>query len=146
MPVFFRPTQKIKNTIGIVAHYSNIQQVLELYSNDYDVCIIDMRKPLLEVIQAITSCEHIVSSSLHGLIFAHSYGVPAAQVKFTTKLGGDNVKFLDYYAAGGIKDTFQPLVIENKISAPKLVQYINDSPQPTLKPLIDPLLEACPFR
>ena len=107
--------------------------------------MIDIRWPLEEVIKTTLSCACIVSSSLHGLIFAHSYGIPAAQVEFADKPGGDGIKFLDYYAAGGIQTPERPLIIEQKISIIEFEQYVSDSPQPNLVPLIDPLLEACPF-
>lgn len=118
---------------------------MEFYGQDPEAFVIDIRWPLEEVIKAILSCARIVSSSLHGLIFAHSYGVPAAQVEFADKLGGDGVKFLDYYTAGGIKMPQKPLVIEQKIPVIEFEQYVSDCPQPNLDPLLDPLLEACPF-
>jgi len=52
----------------------------------------------------ISSCETIMSTSLHGIIGAHAYGIPAAHVTTsnTCNLWGDGTKFLDYYASVGL--------------------------------------------
>ena len=145
LPKYFQVSQSVACRIGIVPHYSNIQQVNQIYDLDPEVCVIDIRWPLGKVIKTIHSCASIVSSSLHGLIFAYSYGIPAAQVEFTALPGGDGVKFLDYYAAGGIKTLHKPLIIDHKFAILELGQYLSCSPQTNLEPLVGPLLEACPF-
>ena len=145
LPKYLQLPQSVEHRIGIVPHYSNFQQVMELYDQDPEVCVIDIRWPLKEVIKTMLSCACVVSSSLHGLIFAHSYGIPAAQVEFAERPGGDGIKYLDYYAAGGIQTPERPLIIEQKISVTEFEQYVSGSPQPDLDPLIAPLLEACPF-
>jgi len=55
----------------------------------------------LEVARQIASCTKIVSSSLHGIIAAHAYGIPAAWVQFSDKLSGDGIKFADHFASVG---------------------------------------------
>ena len=60
--------------------------------------------------------------SLHGLIFAHCYGIPAAQVESTALPVGDGVKFLDYYAAGGIQSLHKPLTMDHKFAILELIE------------------------
>ena len=55
-----------------------------------------------EVIDKMLSCERIISTSLHGVIVAHSYKIPALWLKYGDKLAGDDIKFYDYYESVGI--------------------------------------------
>ena len=146
LPRYFNPTRNIQYRIGIVPHYSNFKEVGDLYGQDHEVFVIDIRWPLEKVIRSILSCSYIVSSSLHGLIFAHSYGVPAGHVEFSVKPGGDGIKFLDYYAAGHIQTPPKPLIIREKHPISYLEQYAKTSPQPNIELLLNPLLEVCPFK
>lgn len=145
LPRFYHPTSAIRYRIGIVPHYSAIDDAKTLYEGDAEIHVIDIREPLEAVITQILSCGHIASSSLHGLIFAHSYGVPAALIEFSKKAGGDGVKFLDYYGSGGVQSVPQSLYVDRKVPVLALEQYIESIPQPNLAPLIEPLLDACPF-
>jgi hypothetical protein len=68
-----------------------------------------------------------VSSSLHGIILAHAYGIPVAWTEFSTGLKGDGVKFLDHYASVGITDPVkssvkQPVFTMGKLDLKPLIQ------------------------
>lgn len=41
----------------------------------------------------------ILSSSLHGIIFSHAYGIPAYHIEFHDLLDNGNFKFNDYYSS-----------------------------------------------
>jgi pyruvyltransferase len=56
----------------------------------------------VEVIREIVKCDSIISSSLHGIIVAHSYGIPAGWWKPSNKISGDGSKFEDYAQSVGI--------------------------------------------
>jgi hypothetical protein len=99
--VYDRPVNRAYR-YGIVAHYVDHAAISALLPDD-EVLLIDLLTDDIEtVIDKIRSCERVLSSSLHGLIVAHSYGIPAAWWKFSDKLGGDDVKFHDYYASVGL--------------------------------------------
>lgn len=95
--------QPAKHKVGIIPHYKHYAECLKKYGNNKDYYIIKIsNKDPLAVAREISSCEKIISSSLHGVIAAHSYGIPAALVTFQSRLYGDGVKFDDYYQSVGL--------------------------------------------
>jgi hypothetical protein len=62
-----------------------------------------------------------LSSSLHGLIVAHAYGIPAVWCDFADRphaIAGDGTKFHDYFASIGLHD-LSPVILaqsEKKLS------------------------------
>lgn len=94
LPIICDESKK-KYDVGIIPHYVDYTEVCEKYKN-YRIINV-LRKDPLEVVREITECRSIVSSSLHGIITAHSYGIPAAWVKFSNKIYGDDSKYYDYY-------------------------------------------------
>lgn len=100
LPRIIPATAEKKYQIGIVPHYVDYAQVLESYPG-YRVINLLNSDPRA-VIKEITECEQIISSSLHGIVAAHAYGIPAAWVKFSDKLAGDDTKFHDHYESIGL--------------------------------------------
>ncbi len=100
LPRVIKPAAEKKYSVGITPHYVDYEQVKELYPN-YKVINLLNDDPT-EVVEEITACERIISSSLHGIIAAHAYGIPAAWVKFSDRLSGDDTKFHDHYESVGI--------------------------------------------
>lgn len=96
--------------VGIVPHYQHYHKMKKLYP-EYKIINVNNTDPL-SVAAEITSCKKIISSSLHGIICAHAYGIPAAHARFG-KLHGDGAKFVDYYA--GIKTEYQQSSVESPI-------------------------------
>ena len=96
----FCPESKKEYKIGFVPHYQDYERCKYL-SSDYHLINVVNNNPL-EVAREISKCEYILSSSLHGIIAAHAYGIPAAHIVFS-KLHGDGTKFLDYYQSVGLE-------------------------------------------
>ena len=86
-------------TLGIVPHYADVNCAFVGRARASGIAIIDPTKPLDEFIYKLTSCERIISSSLHGLVFAHAYGIPAAWVAMSKNVIGNGFKFRDYYSS-----------------------------------------------
>lgn len=64
---------------------------------------INVKDPVDTVIEQISSCETILTSSLHGLIIAESFGIPAMRV-WCDKVVGLDFKWMDYRTAGNINN------------------------------------------
>ena len=93
----------VKNKIGVIPHIIHYDDLLCHTIHD-EMVLVDLKTADIElVIDTIRSCDCIVSSSLHGLIVAHSYGIPALWVNLSDKkLMGNNVKFYDYFESVNI--------------------------------------------
>lgn len=61
-----------------------------------DTIWVDPRRPPWQVARLVASAECVVTSSLHGLIFADSFGIPAVRVSVDEPLKGGDFKFRDY--------------------------------------------------
>lgn len=90
--------------LGIIPHFRERDdpQFRELARLSDDSVVIDLTGDPLSVIREIASCEQVISSSLHGLIVADSFGIPSLHVKVTDQVNGDGFKFADYYSAFGV--------------------------------------------
>lgn len=86
----------VKGRIGLVPHLKNRKKYCDL--PDHIALILPTRRPE-EVLPEILRCELIISGSLHGLIIAEAYGIPARW--FPDDGGEPEFKYHDYYASTG---------------------------------------------
>jgi len=96
LPLIVEPSEK-KYEVGVVPHNVDYGFILDKFSNENIIGL--GTRDFTKVVDKITQCESIISSSLHGVICAHAYGIPAAWVQSNSRLKGDNVKFEDYFAS-----------------------------------------------
>lgn len=89
----------VKKPLGIIPHYIDYQQE-DTGAHDQ---IKLLNKNPIEVMKEIVGYNSIISSSLHGIIVAHSYGIPAGWWQPSDKLDGDGSKFEDYARSVDIK-------------------------------------------
>lgn len=92
--------------LSIVPHYVDMNdEGLARYVRAHpEVHVIDPCAPVPEVLSEIRASAMILSSSLHGLVVADSFGIPNRWVWLSDKLAGGAFKFCDYYSAFGIVD------------------------------------------
>lgn len=93
--------KNVKKTyrFGIIPHYHDEASIRAAFKSHKDVKIISMQtKNIDKLCNDIMSCDIIASSSLHGLVLAHSYNIPAYHFTNTTLRDGSFVKFRDYYS------------------------------------------------
>lgn len=100
LPKIIAPAKEKKYKIGITPHYVDYDWVKKNYPNHNVINLINADPK--SVIEQITECDTIISSSLHGIIAAHAYGIPAAWVRFSDGLAGDDTKFYDHHEAMGL--------------------------------------------
>jgi pyruvyltransferase len=112
LPYIYKPSMVKRYKLGVVPHIIHFEKFVH-YMND-DIRIIDFRNENIEiVISELLECEMILSSSLHGVIVPHAYGIPSLWCECPSlPLKGDNVKFLDYFSAVGIED-YEPMNMES---------------------------------
>lgn len=102
LPLLVKPSTKQNNAIGIIPHMLETDEFKRKYGAKYK--IIDLRTDNVEqTVLEITSCQHILSTSLHGIIVSHAYGLPALWIKSGKKIGGDDIKFKDYFSSVDIQ-------------------------------------------
>lgn len=99
LPIFFNPKVRKKYKLGYIPHYQHkdidipcdAKKISVLRVSDADI---------EEFIKEILECEYIISTSLHGIIAANAYGIPARWATFSKSekmIHGDDMKFQDYF-------------------------------------------------
>lgn len=88
-PLLYPPAHRKVAKLGWVPHYIDTRKMPHA---DWTVNVLDTPA---EVIKQITSCSYILTSSLHALIIAQAYGIPAQRVPWHGVIGGDT-KWVDY--------------------------------------------------
>ena len=106
LPTFYAPQPSTHHRIGFVPHYVDLAIASTLTP---DAHIIDVtHKDWRTTVDSIAACDVIVSSSLHGLIVAEAYGIPAVWSQPHHPIIGDDFKFRDYFGATS-RELPQPL-------------------------------------
>lgn len=102
-------TRGVKQThpYGLILHHADQRWAGRFgrgwFTRRDDTLYIDIQQDPIAVLDAIQRCGTILSSSLHGLIFAHALGKPAMWVK-CGPLTGDTFKFYDYFDSIGVDE------------------------------------------
>lgn len=142
MPLFYLPQIEPTHDLGLIQHFREIGvEPVPSAPEGLSVKIIDITGGIKEVVDAIVSCRVIVSSSLHGIVASHAYGIPAAWMKPSDLPKGDGFKFRDYWASMG-RDDVKPLAIEP--GKPLDLSSCISTPGEVRVDLFA-LLQACPF-
>lgn len=133
---------------GIIPHYVDEDNSLfiEFCQQHPEVLVIRMHdyEDWLDIPDKILQCHRIMSSSLHGLIIADSYGIPNVWLRFSNKIQGGNFKYLDYFQSVN-RPISSPVIIE---SARDIERVMRDREKATCACNIDfrGIFESCPFK
>lgn len=147
LPRFYTPAPRPRTRFGIVPHVSDWEQagdVLRRMESWADTKLVAMRDygDWCRVIDDIASCDLVLSSSLHGLIVAEAYGIPALWVEFDTPIPGWEFKFNDFYASIG-KAGLAPFRVTEATRSEEL--WARRASWVPARLDLEPLLAACPF-
>ncbi|GAA4815399.1 polysaccharide pyruvyl transferase family protein [Litoribaculum gwangyangense] len=150
LPKYYYPKIEKKYKIGIVPHYRDFNKIKDFYLNLDDVLLIDLMTNDVEAkTNEFLKCENIVSSSLHGIIVAHAYGIPAVWQKFSDDVFGDDIKYQDYFESVEIAN-YKPNIIDQKMSLSELLDLFHDKESLPKKEIIEKLcsnlMDVCPFK
>lgn len=132
---YIHPSIEKTQEVGIIPHYTDRDNINSPY-------LIDVMSGVDNVISHINMCKYVVSSCLHGIVCAESYGIPAVWVEFSDNVFGGGFKFRDYYL-GTKRKPPKPLDFRNKIDL-QMAKAVSESWEPPSFDL-DLMLSVCPF-
>ena len=143
LPLFYRPRPPQRRyELGVIPHCLEQYEPFALEARRWpDTTVIDITGEIDTVIDQIAACDRIVSTSLHGIICADAYGVPAIWLHSSDKVGTDGFKFRDYFSSVERKD-LEPIKVNSQTRRNDLLNAFKD-----YKVTFDSqrLLDACPF-
>lgn len=155
MPRLYAPKREIRHPLGIICHYADAADArLDRLRTDKRIHFIDiMHFDLLGTVRELLSCERIVATSLHGLVLADAYRVPARWMKMVYQPGAPQAwerehwatfKFQDHLAAVG-RDELPVLEARTDLDPDDLLQAAREADATPVRFCDQPLLDACPF-
>lgn len=100
MPKFYQPKTRKKNyKIGVTPHIID-HHLFEGVSAS-NIKMISLKGDPRGIIDQMVQCETIISTSLHGIIVAEAYGIPAVWLRVSDNIKGGDFKFNDYFLSTG---------------------------------------------
>jgi len=150
LPGYFKPQIRKKYKIGIIPHYHDYNLVYQNFKEEKEILVVDlMTMDVEEVTIQLLECEKTISSSLHGLIVSHAYGIPSIWVEFSDKIFGDGIKYQDYFESVDIPFYKVPF-LQGKISIFEIEKLFNKYPAlpeyGRVEELCEGLMRVCPFK
>jgi hypothetical protein len=152
LPKLFPMAKNPKYKLGIFPHYVDTKIVYDsLGLSDYQLAehgikIIDVNDTVENVVSQVVQCEKIIASSLHALIVAHAYGVPAEWVQFSNKIVGDGFKYMDYYSCTDVVDP-RCINLEGAFDFERVKKFLTHQMiMPNITVDLNLLYDSCPFK
>lgn len=106
MPKIYWPQVEKEHDLGLIRHTAHLDRDVRL-EGVREISVIRVGDEEIEAfVRELLSCRKIISTSLHGIILAHAYGIPAEWATFDDGLQGlkgDETKFWDYFESVGIE-------------------------------------------
>jgi len=97
-PLCFPRTVEATEEVGYLPHYVDYRK-FDIPEED-EINIMNCNP--VAVLEEMWKYKKIISTSLHGIILAHAYGIPAAWWEPSQNVNGDGTKFRDYGLSVGL--------------------------------------------
>jgi pyruvyltransferase len=139
--IYFPKIDKIYD-LGVIPHYVDKKNKFFEQKFNPNIKVIDISQPNFEgFINEVLSCKKIISSSLHGLIIADAYDIPALRIEFSKEVVGGDFKFNDYFLSVN-RECKKAILIKENTEIKKLLD-LNFSYKKSID--IKRLIEVSPF-
>lgn len=148
-PRYYTPTSERSGHTGLIVHYSQEEQIHKLDLGSIGIKLISIQRSgdseIEDFINELYSCGRIFSSSLHGIVVAQAYGIPAQwiQLKGRRIHSDENHKFNDYFL-GARLPVQRPLRIKCSLDDFKALSDFRVSAVEIRNSIGDSLLSALP--
>lgn len=147
LPRFYTPKKLPRSRVGLIAHHLDLQDgnaLVKRLAAEPGVRLIRVQgyENWRDFIDEICASDVVISASLHGLIVAEAYGVPALWVEFSEHAAGWDFKFHDFYESVG-KPGMHSVKVSAETPLAELVALAAHQRAGTFD--AEPLLAACPF-
>jgi pyruvyltransferase len=130
--------------VGVLPHKVDYEHVREFeLINDDKFELIDIHGDTMEVLKAITSCDFLITSSLHGLIVGEAYSIPTVFVEFGKRLWGRLFKFKDYFESTNRPLKYYRCYHQRAFNLSKIENFHSKQMMPVLD--LKPLVSAFPY-
>ncbi len=135
-----------KHQLGIVPHYKDkANPVIKMIKDNVkNSLLIDVFNSPEEVCHSIQQCDYILSSSLHGLVVADSYGIPNLWLEVSEQVKGGGWKFRDYYSNFGM-EVPTPLQPKGELKMDEIVSTIGYYQRNGIDHIKERLIKSFPF-
>jgi pyruvyltransferase len=144
LPKFYNPKLPKKYKLGVICHYHH-QKLVKLEDGVKFINILRSEDEIHSFIDEVLQCEKIISSSLHGIIVANAYGIPAKWfIVNDLPLGGDPTKkFYDYFSSVQMPLQIPIIFKKDDFISEGYSKLIDDTVD--LKINLDLLMQAFPY-
>ena len=149
LPRYYTPTSERSGHTGLIVHYSQEEQVHKFDLGSIGIKLISIQRSgdaeIEDFINELYSCGRIFSSSLHGIVVAQSYGIPAQWIQLRGRRihSDENHKFNDYFL-GAQLPVQRPLRIKCSLDDFKALSDFRVSAVEIRNSIGDSLLSALP--
>lgn len=101
LPLLYHPRVGRRFSVGVIPHYAEAKHRVFRQLARRNGKVINVRQGWRSFVRELLACERVISSSLHGIVIAEAYGIPATWLQVTDAVIGNGFKFRDYYAGTG---------------------------------------------
>ena len=137
----------------LVPHLHDYKLVNSWYKTDREVRVLDLRSEVETILDQISSSSLVISSSLHGVVVSHSYGIPVAWAIFQNDLADQSPigtdKFVDYFLGIGVSPPYYPVFFGNQkiaeLAEIDWSRHVIPVPEGVVQRVQERLLRVCPF-